>query len=310
MTTNFTADAKLFHEACAGFGTDEAKLIRSICNKTHEQLVGISRAYTQEYKKDMIATVKDETSGDFEAILVALITPLDDLDALLFFDAVRGVGTNEALLSELLTTRTPAELARIAARYQVLKQENFQERIRSETSGLLQTLYLHLVDGKQAPDTSERATENLAYLIKINEQAPRSQLADDAWLVNCLAGSERSHAIGLADAFKKSTGTELADLIKRNARGDVEQALLMLIQPIVNVQAAMLHRAFSKLDTDEAAIVRLVASIKDRYPGSLNEVATLLKQISGKDLVTWAGQKTGGHFKTSLVMVVSNYPAA
>lgn len=61
-----------------GFGTDEDALINVLCKRTSEQRLEIAEAFKKAYGKTLAEKIKSETSGKFETLMLALLTPLPD----------------------------------------------------------------------------------------------------------------------------------------------------------------------------------------------------------------------------------------
>lgn len=62
--------------------------------------------------------VKSETSGNFENLLVALLTPIIDFYVKELNDAMAGIGTNEDVLIEILCTMSNYEIHAIKHAYE------------------------------------------------------------------------------------------------------------------------------------------------------------------------------------------------
>lgn len=117
---NFDAagDAHLLRKAMKGFGTDEDGLINIICRRSNEQRQLINRAYKTNFGKDLMEDIKSETSGNFEKLLVALLTPIVDYYAKELHDAMSGAGTDEDVLIEVLATMSNYEIHTIKNAYE------------------------------------------------------------------------------------------------------------------------------------------------------------------------------------------------
>ena len=61
--------------------------------------------------------LKSETSGNFENVLVALATDMPKYEADLLYKAMKGLGTKESILIEILTTRTNDDIRKIKDAY-------------------------------------------------------------------------------------------------------------------------------------------------------------------------------------------------
>jgi len=64
--------AEQFNSAMQGLGTDDSRLIRTLCVTYHRCLREVTIAYLQKYKKNMKAAFADECSGDYKKLLVAI----------------------------------------------------------------------------------------------------------------------------------------------------------------------------------------------------------------------------------------------
>lgn len=306
---NYVADAKALEAAMKGWGTDEQKLIQVICNKTHEQLTGIRAAYFAEFKKDLMAEIKSELSGNMEDFMVAMITPPIDLDAQALDDAMRGLGTNEALLSEILATRTGPELREIAVRYFQKTTKHLLAEVKDETSNNYGRACLHLLDDKSNPrvqSTAAIVAQDVKRLQSMINGEPR-QGEDNDWLVHCLAGHSRDHGPALSEAFLKATGQNLHEFIRDKCHGDTEKLLVSLTKPVQTLEAELIIAAFNATGVDDAALCRRLCSIKDRTPNALREVAAEVNRIGHKTLLQFVQDRTSGDYKKGLSMMVSNF---
>ena len=109
------ADAEALRKAMKGFGTDEAALIKICANRTNAQRQQMRAAYKALYGRDLIADLKSELNGKFEDAMVALFTEPIEYDADQLREGMKGLGTNEDTLIEIIASRSPSQLRAIAA---------------------------------------------------------------------------------------------------------------------------------------------------------------------------------------------------
>lgn len=105
-----------------GLGTDEANLVRTLVNLSPEQLQAVRVEFNKRYGAkggDLIQWIKDDTSGDFRDFCVALASDEAEVNAKALHDAMKGLGTDDKQLIEILCNQSPVAIARIKAAFEV-----------------------------------------------------------------------------------------------------------------------------------------------------------------------------------------------
>jgi annexin A7/11 len=114
------------------------------------------------YGKDLINELKSELSGNFEGVVLAVMEPARLYDAKCLRRAMRGPGTDEAVLIEILCTRTSSEIYEIVEAYKkgllhvccyccisfvywiIEFKRNLEKDVVSETSGHFKRLLVSM----------------------------------------------------------------------------------------------------------------------------------------------------------------------
>lgn len=104
----------------------------------------IQRSYKTMFGKDLIEDIRSETSGNFENLLVALITPIVDFYVKELHDAMAGLGTDEDVLIEVLCSMSNYEIHTIKNAYVRMYGQNLESELMSETSGNFKRLLVSL----------------------------------------------------------------------------------------------------------------------------------------------------------------------
>ena len=85
-----------------GFGCDEKAIINICTGRTNAQRLEIVKAYKASYGRDLIADLKSELHGKFEDAMIALFTDPIEYDADELRKAMKGLGTSEDTLIEII----------------------------------------------------------------------------------------------------------------------------------------------------------------------------------------------------------------
>uniref|UniRef100_A0A668A3F7 Annexin n=1 Tax=Myripristis murdjan TaxID=586833 RepID=A0A668A3F7_9TELE len=159
-------DVEVLRKAMKGFGTDEQAIIDLLGSRSNKQRVPLLRTFKTAYGKDLIKDLHSELSGDFRKLVMAMLKTPAELDAYELNSAIKGAGTDEACLIEILSSRSNAEIKEITSVYKREYKKSLEDAISGDTSGHFRRLLISLAQGNR----DERETVDIA-LAKQDAQA-------------------------------------------------------------------------------------------------------------------------------------------
>ncbi|OWK07572.1 ANXA11 [Cervus elaphus hippelaphus] len=187
--------------------------------------------FNQDYLSgvDLIKDLKSELSGNFEKTILALMKTPVLFDAYEIKEAIKGAGTDEACLIEILASRSNEHIRELNRLYKtgpallaVYTEAEFkktlEEAIRSDTSGHFQRLLISLSQGNRDESTNVDMT-----LVQRDVQelyaAGENRLGTDESKFNAILCS-RSRAHLVAVKCLKNTPAFFAERLNKAMRGD------------------------------------------------------------------------------------------
>jgi len=109
--------AKTLRAAFKGIGTDEATVIRElVCGRNRERQL-LKRTYLTSYGITLEEELKSELSGNFRDCALALLMPSVDYEAGFLYSAMKGLGTDERMLIQVLCTKDALEVQQLSEAY-------------------------------------------------------------------------------------------------------------------------------------------------------------------------------------------------
>uniref|UniRef100_A0A5K4F3P7 Annexin n=1 Tax=Schistosoma mansoni TaxID=6183 RepID=A0A5K4F3P7_SCHMA len=99
-----------------GWGTDEHRIIKVLGHRNAYQRIEIRDTFKALYGKAMDELSRG-TSGHFRKLLKMLLTNLYEVDASALYKAMKGAGTDEETIIEVLCTATNEEIENIKQAY-------------------------------------------------------------------------------------------------------------------------------------------------------------------------------------------------
>ena len=133
---------------------DEETLITFTLNHTNDQRVKIRADYQTKFSKDLLEDFKSNFKTDFSNVLTSLYKDPVEYDADLLYLAMKGIGSNKEVITEVLCFRTPDKMNKVKAKFQEKYGKELVPEIKSETSGDYQKIVLALLEGNRGTNSS------------------------------------------------------------------------------------------------------------------------------------------------------------
>nr|XP_061793968.1 annexin A11-like isoform X4 [Nerophis lumbriciformis] len=283
-------DVEVLRKAMKGFGTDEQAIIDLLGSRSNKQRVPLLRAYKTAYGKDLIKDLHSELSGDFRKLVMAMMKSQPEFDASEIHSAIKGAGTDEACLIEILSSRSNAEIKEIARIYKTEFKKSMEDAISSDTSGHFRRLLISLAQGNR----DERPNVDIS-LAKQDAQAlyaaGENKLGTDESKFNAiLCARSKNHLRTVFMEYQKMCGRDIEKSISREMSGDLESGMLAVVKCIKNIPAYFaerLYKAMKGAGTKDTTLIRIMVSRSEidmldiRQEYLKNYGKSLYKDISG-----------------------------
>ncbi|XP_045514744.1 annexin B9-like isoform X2 [Pieris brassicae] len=300
-------DAAVLRKAMKGFGTDEKAIIQVLTRRSNEQRLRIAFEFKTLYGKDLVSDLKSETSGKFEDLIVALMTPLPQFYAKELHDATAGIGTDEDVLIEVMCTMSNHEIHVIKQAYTAMYGTLLEDDLRGDTSGNFKRLMTSLCMGNRSEDfhiDQGRAREDARSLL----QAGELRLGTDESVFNAVLCSRSFPQLAaIFQEYQFLTGHDIDDAIKAEFSGDLEKALRAIVKVVRNKPlffAEGLHKSMKGLGTNDRQLIRIMVT---RCEVDLGDIAEMFQAKYGESLQSWIEGDCSGHYKKCFLGLLGLY---
>ena len=167
------ADAKALRAAMKGLGTDEMAIINILCKRSNKQRQAIDLEFSKQFGRNLIDDLKSELSRHFETLVLGLMVPTPLLCARELKKAMKGLGTDEDVLVEMLCARSTKEVKKIVEAYdkEFGGKGTLEKDVRGDTSGPFERMLIMAIAGARDDKLHDKAKacEQAAALYKAGE---------------------------------------------------------------------------------------------------------------------------------------------
>lgn len=298
--------AEDLRKAMEGFGTDEEHLILVVTsNKTQERLK-IKKAYEEKYKKNLIDDLKSELSGKLEDAMVALFKEPVEYDCECIYNAMKGAGTDENCLIEVIASRPNWLLEKIKKKYSELYKKELVEDIKGDTSGDFQKILEGILRCKRS-EVKEINKENCEKIAK-----ELSETKEEGWVVNdessvfynYIMNSSPKELSAIAREYYRLSGKTIIDGIENNFKGDAKDLLKSILYSLVSPSeyfATRIKKAIEGFGTDNKTLIRILIT---RCEVDMNIIKKYYKQLYNKDMIEDIKNDISGDYQKLMIELI------
>ncbi|CAH8545915.1 unnamed protein product [Dicrocoelium dendriticum] len=304
---NAEEDCEKLRKAMKGIGTDENAIIDVLAHRTADQRVQLVKQFKIMYGKDLISELKSELTGHFEDVVEAMCYTLEELDARALREAMKGAGTNEGTLIEILATRSNEQIKKIKELYSsIFGGRDLEKDLTSETHGYFKRVLVSMVQGgrDESHHVDHSAVEHDAE--ELYNAGEKALGTDESTFITILLWKSEAHVRAVIDAYEKHSNKDFEDVLKSELSGDLLRSFLAVVRSIRNKPRYFAHELRKSMEgagTDDKKLIRIVVSRAEVDMGDIKR--EFMKQY-GKPLATWITDDTTGDYKRMLLALVGD----
>ncbi|XP_077372999.1 annexin A2-like isoform X2 [Festucalex cinctus] len=295
-------DAARIETAIKTKGVDEQTIIDVLTQRTYAQRREIAFAYEKRAKKDMISALKGALSGSLESVILGLMKSTSQYDASAIRGSIKGLGTDEETLIEILCSRSNSELQEIKQVYKELFKKDLYKDVEGDTSGNFEKLLLALVQAKRDEPSSvvdyEKIDDDAR---KLYDAGVKTKGTDVATWIAIMTERSVPHLQRVFQRYKSYSPYDMQESIMKEVKGDLQKSFLVLVQSFENKQlyfANRLHDAMKSKGAKEKVVTRIIVS---RCEVDLKKICSEYKDHHGQSLQKTIMEHTKGDYQKVLL---------
>uniref|UniRef100_A0A8C9ERF8 Annexin n=1 Tax=Pavo cristatus TaxID=9049 RepID=A0A8C9ERF8_PAVCR len=248
--------AERLYKAMKGLGTRDNTLIRIMVSRSEIDMLDIREVFRTKYDKSLHNMIKEDTSGEYKKALLKLcggdddaageffpeaaqvayrmwelsavakvelrgtVQPAgsfnDDGDAQVLRKAMKGLGTDEGAIIEVLTQRSNAQRQQILKAYKAHYGRDLLADLKSELSGSLAKLILGLM------------LTPAQYDAKQLRKAVEGAGTDESTLIEIMATRNNQEIAAINEAYQQAYHKSLEDDLSSDTSGHFKRILVSL----------------------------------------------------------------------------------
>ena len=298
-------DCKILRNAVHGIGTDERAIINIIVNRNLAQRQEIRRAYKACFGKDLIKRLQEDTSGNFKQVIKAMFMTPAEYDAFCLYKAMKGLGTDEGVLIEIIGTRNNQQLQEVKDVLQREYNNTLENWVKGDTSGNFRLLLIALLQCNRSTNPNPDMNVCRADAQALYSAGEGRWGTDEATFIRIFANRSAAEMACINQCYTQLRGKGLLKAIDKEFSGDIKKLLQTVVGGLLDPPgyfATRIREAVRGLGTNDTKLVRVIVS---RCEIDLAYIKQAYQKIYHRDLLSDVRSDTSGYYRDILTGLIT-----
>lgn len=302
-----SGQADVLRKAMKGFGTDEASLIRVLAHMGPLEILVLKQTYQQRHHRSLEGDIDSETSSYFKMTLLSILRGPLQQDVWCLQNALRGAGTKESVLNDVLIGRSNADMNAIKHAYQQTYHRSLESDVRGDLSAKTERLFSMILAASRQEESAPVIPQQVDADVTELHRATEGKVGTEQLTVcSILSNRSNGHIRAISNAYEHKYRIPLQKVIEKEFSGHMEDALIQMIT--VGTDRAMrdarlLEDSMRGPGTkDEMLVRRMVAIHWNR--NHMAQVKGAYKVKYNRDLASRIRGETSGSYEKILLALM------
>jgi len=240
-------------------GINEEVIIEQLTRINNEQRQQVCNVYQGCYGEDVMDRIEKIKRPDLRRTLKALVRLPGAYAARELRKAMKGPGTDEEVLIELLCTRSNAAIEDIKQQYDAEHGRDLQDDVKSETRGDFEHLLVALLQGQRQEGEEVDTDQAQEEAQELYDAGEATWGTDETKFTLILARRSWLQLRATLLAYEEIAGKSLEDAIETECSSNLRKGYKAIVRLATNpgyYYARILQKAMKGLGTDEETVIR------------------------------------------------------
>nr|CDS27552.1 annexin [Hymenolepis microstoma] len=291
-------DSEVLYTAMKGIGTDEKAIIDLLSHRSLEQRQQIAVTFQASYGQlgfeNLLGQLHKELSGFFRLAVFYSFFDKAHVNAWALYRAMKGLGTDEKVLIDVLCSSTNEEIIELKAAYrdvleaerQNLARRSLEQDVIDDASGDFERVLVALLQAKRRQTfDKEDVVHDYETLYKSGEGRRGT---DESQFTRVFVTCPWEELVAIAAVYLEAVGNDLFTAIEKETSGDYRDALLTILKAALNrdrFHAEVLYKSMKGAGTHDENLVRMIMAHCDTDLARIKEEFEQMYNMRPEDMV-------------------------
>ena len=288
-------------------GKDENYFIDLTLNKTNSERIKLRDDYKAKFGRDLLEDFEKNFKSDFLETLIGVFKSPAEYDADLLYKAMKGIGSDKDIITEVLCFRNPERINQIKEKFQEKYGKDLVAEIKSETSGDYQKIVLKLLEGDGTQDGKADVEKCSGIADELYKAGEGKIGTDESIFIKYFTSLSPNELLIVCKEYHKKYKKNMLDVIENEFNGNEKKLLTVMLYALFSPSeffAKQIMESIKGIGTDD---VKLIRSVITRYSIDMKKVKKYFKKMYNKELLDEVKDDVTGSYGRILEALINKH---
>ena len=288
-------------------GKDENYFIDLTLNKTNSERIKLRDDYKAKFGRDLLEDFEKNFKSDFLETLIGVFKSPAEYDADLLYKAMKGIGSDKDIITEVLCFRNPERINQIKEKFQEKYGKDLVAEIKSETSGDYQKIVLKLLEGDRSQDGKADVEKCSGIADELYKAGEGKIGTDESIFIKYFTSLSPNELLIVCKEYHKKYKKNMLDVIENEFNGNEKKLLTVMLYALFSPSeffAKQIMESIKGIGTDD---VKLIRSVITRYSIDMKKVKKYFKKMYNKELLDEVKDDVNGSYGRILEALINKH---
>ena len=283
---------------------DENTITQIAINLSTEERIKLREKYKSNFNRDLLDDIEKYVKGDLSTLLISIYKDPIEYNVDLLYKAMKGIGTNDDVLIEVISFNSFSRLKKIKQKFQEKYNKDLISEIKSETSGDYRTTLISLFE-TQRSDNTQPDLDNCKNIAEELYKAGEGKIGtNESVFVKYFTTLSPDDISFVGKEYHKKYKKNLVHVIENEIDGDLKKLFKCILYGLLSPSeyfARQINGAIKGIGTDDTVLIRSVVS---RMDIDMKMIKKYYKKLFGKNMADDIKGDSSGNYQKLLLALI------
>jgi len=288
-------------------GKDENYFIELTSNKTNAERVKLRDDYKAKFGRDLLEDFEKNFKSEFLETLIGIFKSPEEYDADLLYKAMKGIGSDKDIITEVLCFRNIERINQIKAKFQEKYGKDLVAEIKSETSGDYQKIVLRLLEGDRTQDGKADLQKCSGIAEELYKAGEGKMGTDETTFIKYFTSLAPNELLLVCKEYHKKYKKNMLDVIENEFGGNEKKLMTVILYSLFSPSEFFAKQIMDSIKGAGTDDVKLIRSIITRYSIDMKKVKKYFKKMYNKELLDEVKDDVSGSYGRILEALINKH---